>query len=257
MIEAEETGNTGKTPEERREILARLIESRQSRGRRLESVTDYQAMFSFGKPGNSFLRGILALGINLLWLPIGCTIFFLVLLLQCILFLPILLLEHLHEGDSPDFDSVYPYVKLKRQEIAKIDEYGNTSVVQTIREGGDGWFIHVAHSDSVGLHLKDLPDLASALAENEDARTYLEGSQISQLILRWVKSARNPQIRGERIVLTVELAAQNQLASHPAQLTAQRSKARALKFLKWGCITPIVVVVGLVVLIAIGAALME
>ena len=62
------------------------------------------------------------------------------------------------------------------------------------------------------------PDLASALADNETAGARFARFPASSKknILWWIKSARKPETRAARIARTVELAAENRMANHPA-----------------------------------------
>ena len=124
-------GENGKTSEERKELLTRLIESRVSLGRHVESRSDFQAMLSFGWPRNRFLRRILGLTINVVWFPIGAILWLLLFIITNLL--P-LISAFLDQGypifNTPD----YLYLSLTRREIAKVDEYGNTSVVTVKRK---------------------------------------------------------------------------------------------------------------------------
>ncbi len=92
---AEGSVNTKKTPDERKELLARLITSRVSLGRRVESQSDFQAVLVVGKPVNHILHLILTL----------CTIgFWAIVWLALVIF-----------GGE-------------KREVARVDEWGSTSV---------------------------------------------------------------------------------------------------------------------------------
>ena len=71
---------------------------------------------------------------------------------------------------------------------------------------------------NVSDEIEDLvipPDLASALAENDAAGEYFRNLPDSwkKSALWWIKSARRPETRAERIAKTVRLAAENRLAN--------------------------------------------
>ena len=61
------------------------------------------------------------------------------------------------------------------------------------------------------------PDMLSALESNGDALAFFERFPDSSKknILWWIKSARKPGTRADRISRTVELAAENRMANHP------------------------------------------
>ena len=62
------------------------------------------------------------------------------------------------------------------------------------------------------------PDLANALAGDEAAAAYFEHFPDSSKknMLWWIKSAKKPETRSDRIEKLVRLAAQNRMANHPA-----------------------------------------
>lgn len=61
------TTDTQKTPEERKELLARTISSLVARGGRVESQSDYQAVIVMGHRPNHTLHGIVTIFTCLLW----------------------------------------------------------------------------------------------------------------------------------------------------------------------------------------------
>ena len=94
---APEVTGSKKTPDERKELLARLVSSRISLGRRVESQSDYQAVLVAGKPVNHILHLILtiiSLGIwGIIWLALVA-------------------------------------LGGEKREVVQIDEWGNTSVAR-------------------------------------------------------------------------------------------------------------------------------
>ena len=59
-----------KTSEERKETLARQIQSSAAQGARVETQSDFQAIVTKGKPVNHVLHGIVSLLTLGLWLPV-------------------------------------------------------------------------------------------------------------------------------------------------------------------------------------------
>ena len=59
-----------KTPEERKELLARTIAGQIANGARVESQSDFQAVVVKGKPVNHVLHLIVSLFTLLLWVPV-------------------------------------------------------------------------------------------------------------------------------------------------------------------------------------------
>ena len=59
-----------KTAEERKELLARQIQSAAAQGGRVETQSDFQAIVVNGKPVNHTLHGLVSLFTLGLWLPV-------------------------------------------------------------------------------------------------------------------------------------------------------------------------------------------
>ena len=109
-----------------------------------------------------------------------------------------------------------PWSRINKEKIARLVEEGRMTeagmrLVEAARENGS-W--------TVGDEIEDLvipPDLASALAGNAAAKAFFDSfpSSSKKNILWWLKSARRPETRAQRVSKTVVLAAENRMANHP------------------------------------------
>ncbi len=110
-----------------------------------------------------------------------------------------------------------PWSRINKEKIARLVHQGRMAaagikLVEDAKADGS-WNIYDEIEDIV------IPsDLASALNENAPAALYFKSFPDSSKknILWWIKSARRPQTRTNRIEKTVALAAQNRMANHPA-----------------------------------------
>lgn len=109
-----------------------------------------------------------------------------------------------------------PWSRINKEKVARLVNEGRMATAGLRLVDGakaDGsWNIYDEIEDLVIP-----PDLASALADDEAAKSFFENFPDSskKTILWWIKSARRPETRATRISKTVGLAAQNRMANHP------------------------------------------
>ena len=110
-----------------------------------------------------------------------------------------------------------PWSRINKEKVSLLQEQGRLTkaglrTVETAKGNGSWW----AYDEIEDLVIP--PDLASALEENKTAGTFFGSFPDSSKknILWWIKSARKPETRIERIARTVHLATENRMANHPA-----------------------------------------
>ena len=120
-----------------------------------------------------------------------------------------------------------PWSRINKDKVARLmkqglmAEAGASAVV--VAQSNGSWTVYDEIEDLV------IPsDLASALADNQTASACFENFPASSRknILWWIKSARKPETRAARVSKTVELAAENRMANHPA--VRDRGAARGI-----------------------------
>ncbi len=109
-----------------------------------------------------------------------------------------------------------PWSRINKGKVERLTAEGRMApaglrAVEAAKENG-AWDIYDEVEDLVIPH-----DLASALAEDPEADACFQrfpGSSRKN-ILWWIKSARKPETRSQRVSETVRLARENRMANHP------------------------------------------
>ena len=110
-----------------------------------------------------------------------------------------------------------PWSRINKEKVALLQDQGRLTkaglrIVETAKMNGS-WCVYDEIEDLVIP-----PDMASALEENQTAKTFFDSFPDSSKknILWWIKSARKPETRTARIAKVVQLATENRMANHPA-----------------------------------------